>query len=276
MGPSDSTREKKTDWAWRYAKTCAQVSDWARHELTVHLTDSHFMEEAIIVAANRTIPMDHIVFRILQPHWYKTLSVNAAARATLVPQLVKDIIGWTPEQTSKFVKYSYENFNFVGNYVPNQLQGCGFPSDTASLDHPKYKNYPYDRNMILMWDAIRKYVHAMLLNYNGEAHADIQVAEDQFIAHWSQEIQSAAHITTFPTIKYFQLARRRRDNVHSRSRAISLDGQLPTELLPRVRRRQASKSMYATTNEPPTAEGLHRARACQSATDGSSATVAAS
>lgn len=234
------------------------------------------MEEAIIVAANRTIPMDHIVFRILQPHWYKTLSVNAAARATLVPQLVKDIIGWTPEQTSKFVKYSYENFNFVGNHVPNQLQGCGFPSDTASLDHPKYKNYPYDRNMILMWDAIRKYVRAMLLKYYGEAHADIQVAEDQFIAHWSQEIQSAAHIATFPTIKDFQLARRRRDNVHSRSRAISLNGQLPTELLPRVRRRQASKSMCATTNEPPTAEGLHRARACQSATDGSSATVAAS
>ena len=63
MSPSDSTSGEKDDWPWRYAKTCAQVTDWMRHELTVHLTLSHLVEEAIIVATNRTIPMDFMYIR---------------------------------------------------------------------------------------------------------------------------------------------------------------------------------------------------------------------
>jgi len=50
LSPSDSTSGEKEDWPWRYAKTCAQVTDWMRHELTVHLTLSHLVEEAIIVS----------------------------------------------------------------------------------------------------------------------------------------------------------------------------------------------------------------------------------
>lgn len=98
MSPQDSTSGEKEDWPWRYAKTCAQVTDWMRHELAVHLTLSHFVEEAIIVAANRSLPMDHPVYRLLYPHWYKTLSLNAAARSTLVPQIIVDIVGISPDR----------------------------------------------------------------------------------------------------------------------------------------------------------------------------------
>lgn len=34
------TAESK-DWPWRYAKTCAQVSDWIQHEVAVHLVNIH-------------------------------------------------------------------------------------------------------------------------------------------------------------------------------------------------------------------------------------------
>jgi len=98
MSPQDSTSGEKEDWPWRYAKTCAQATDWMRHELAVHLTLSHFVEEAIIVAANRSLPMDHPVYRLLYPHWYKTLSLNAAARSTLVPQIIVDIVGISPDR----------------------------------------------------------------------------------------------------------------------------------------------------------------------------------
>jgi hypothetical protein len=48
---------------------CNQVSDWTKHELTVHLNDCHFVEEATIVAAQRSFPADHVVFNLLAPHW---------------------------------------------------------------------------------------------------------------------------------------------------------------------------------------------------------------
>ena len=43
LNPSDISPPEKEDWAWRYAKTCAQVSDWARHEIAIHLVDTHLV-----------------------------------------------------------------------------------------------------------------------------------------------------------------------------------------------------------------------------------------
>jgi len=66
----DPIETKSMDWPWRYAKMCAQVSDWTRHELQAHLNNCHFIEEATIVAAQRSLPSDHIIYQILEPHWY--------------------------------------------------------------------------------------------------------------------------------------------------------------------------------------------------------------
>jgi hypothetical protein len=67
---SDPTKGEKTDWPWRYAKTCHMISDYYRHELGAHLNNCHFVEEAVIVAASRSFTADHVVYQILEPHWY--------------------------------------------------------------------------------------------------------------------------------------------------------------------------------------------------------------
>ena len=201
MAPTDSSAGEKADWPWRYAKTCAQASDWVRHELTVHLTLSHFVEEAIIVAANRTIPMEHPVYRLLSPHWYKTLSLNAAARASLVPQVVAEIIGIAPEQAFSFIQHAYDTYDFQGSYIPNDLERRGFPNTTAGLNDPKYKNYPYAKNMTLLWTSIRTYVESMLLTYYDKADADALIAKDDYIQDWWKEVHDGAQIKTFPEIK---------------------------------------------------------------------------
>lgn len=199
MLPSDPTDGEKEDWPWRYAKTCAQVSDWLRHELGIHLTDSHLIEEAIIVAANRTIPMEHIVYKILSPHWYKTLSLNAAARASLVPQVIVELIGFTPDQAFHFIRHSFENFDFQGHYVPNDLKDRGFPTDSESFNHPRYRNYPFGKNMLLMWDVLRRYVKSILEQYYDEDGPQ-SVANDSYIRDWCAEVQTHGHVKTFPTI----------------------------------------------------------------------------
>ena len=91
LTPEAQGVDENTDWPWRYAKMAASVSDWARHELAVHLTETHLVEEATIVAAQRNLPDSHIVSQLLHPHWYKTLSLNFLARLTLVPVFIEKV-----------------------------------------------------------------------------------------------------------------------------------------------------------------------------------------
>lgn len=198
MSPAASTETEKEDWPWRYAKTCAQVTDWMRHELTVHLCLSHLVEEAIIVATNRTIPMTHPVYRLLSPHWYKTLSLNAAARATLVPQVIVDIVGTKPEQCYSFLRDAFDNYDFVGSYVPNDLERRGFPNTQDGLKHPRYKNYAYAKNVLGLWTTLRTYVKSMLLVAYPN---DLAVVADTHIQDWVREVKTAAFMPSFPEIQ---------------------------------------------------------------------------
>ncbi|KAL2162471.1 hypothetical protein VTH06DRAFT_7385 [Thermothelomyces fergusii] len=197
MAPSDPTDGEKEDWPWRYAKTAAQVTDWMRHEMAVHLTLSHLVEEAIIVATNRTIPMTHPVYELLSPHWYKTLSLNAAARATLVPQIITDLVGITPDQCDSFIRHAYDTYDFVRSYVPNDLERRGFPNTLAGLEHPRYKNYPYAKDILALWLTVRKYVKSKLLI---SFRDDASVAADRAIQDWVQEVKTAAFMPSFPNI----------------------------------------------------------------------------
>jgi hypothetical protein len=195
---------QKEDWAWRYAKTCVQSSDWIRHEVTVHLTNTHLIEEATIVGAYRNIPQTHIVFQLLYPHWQKTLSLNAAARTVLIPYVIFPLIGMPDQNAYKFIQSAYSSFDFVGNYIPNDLKRRGFPTDKLN-DH-KYHNYTWARCIYSMWFKIRAYVKDMLeIQYNGP-NADADVANDENIRNWYMEMQAdpaerGAGMKTFPTIK---------------------------------------------------------------------------
>lgn len=205
--------EQRDDWPWRYAKTCAQVSDWIRHEIGVHLTQAHFIEEALIVATNRTIDENHIIFRLLQPHWKKTLSLNAAARKALVPKVIQRLTGLTENQLYTLINHEFESFNYQQNYVPENLKRRGFPSHdiitkepTSSdngLDEDMYKNYAYAKNALSMWNCIHKYVESMLeigyRHFSDKEKRDKQVEEDT--EQWCKEIQKQGKISSFPTIK---------------------------------------------------------------------------
>ena len=190
-------KEQNDDWPWRYAKTCAQVSDWTRHELTVHLTNTHMIEEVIIVAANRAFSVDHDVFKLLEPHWYKTLPLNAAARDTLVPKIIFALIGLSGSQAYDFIKDAFANFNFTANYVPQDLASRGFPE--SKLADPQLKNYPYAQNILGMWQTIRKFVASMI--GVSKFSQDAAVATDPQIRSWCSQVQTQGQIPTFPSIQ---------------------------------------------------------------------------
>ncbi|KAL6874705.1 lipoxygenase [Trichoderma novae-zelandiae] len=195
--------EERDDWPWRYAKTCAQVSDWMFHEVGVHLTRAHFVEEAVIVATHRTVPENHIVFKLLHPHWYKTLSLNAGARATLVPSVITELVGLEPHELYKLVRYEYNNFDFVNSYVPKDLANRGFSDIVDGLSADRYKNYAYAKDALAVWRCIREYVKAMLQTAYGpdEELADSRVEADGSIKDWCKEVQLYGGIASFPRIE---------------------------------------------------------------------------
>ena len=164
------------------------------------------MEESVIVAAQRSLDNKHPVFQVLYPHWQKTLALNAAARATLVPHVIIPIIGFETGQAQQFIQSEYFHFDFQGRYVPVDLKRRGFDPD--KLNTKKFRNYAYGRCINSMWAKIRSYVADMLGLHYRAPDADKKVAADTQIRDWYETMQrapakenSGAGITSFPTIK---------------------------------------------------------------------------
>lgn len=221
----DEQTDQANDWPWRYAKSAAQSSDWLQHELTVHLTNCHLVEEATIVcdpcnllvnrifqyhanenqvASKRALATNHLVYRCLQPHWLKTLSLNAAARATLVPSVIIPIVGFSGSQTYDFVQKAYQNFDWQANYVPADLERRGFPvKDLLDQGDVKFHNYAYGKQALLMWRVLRKFVASFLANGGQGFDTDAKVAADADIKRWCDEMRSDAggQMESWPAIK---------------------------------------------------------------------------
>jgi hypothetical protein len=147
------------------------------------------------------------VFKLLRPHWQKTLALNAAARGTLVPSVIIPIIGFKQSEALEFIRNEYRSFDFEKKYVPKDLDARGFP--LAELDSEKFHNYAYARCINSMWKKLRAYVEGMLsVAYPGPDadQRDRQVEEDQSIQEWSREMRSpdGADLRYFPVISTFE------------------------------------------------------------------------
>ncbi|KAK6507978.1 hypothetical protein TWF481_006398 [Arthrobotrys musiformis] len=199
MSPKDHGDEEH-DWPWRYAKMCAQVSDWHRHEISTHLICTHLIEEGAIVAMMRTVEEQHVVFRLLKPHWIKTLPLNHAARLILMPAVIKPIAGFRPSDLNRFAMDAYEKFYWEDLYIPNDLKNRGFPHTVSDLKKDKYRNYSYAKNMVVMWDIIHTFVKKVLEDHYKDDNAVIQ---DTQIQDWVKEMQSdhGAQQKHFPNIR---------------------------------------------------------------------------
>lgn len=194
---SNSPGDEYEDWPWRFAKMCVQVSDWFRHEIAIHLVNTHLVEEVIIVAAHRAFRPDHILFRLLEPHWSTTLSLNKAARETLVPKIIIGMTGFTASQTCSFLKASFNCFDWTGLYVPNDLRRRGFPIE--NLSKAEFHNYAYAHDIAQVWEIIRKFVRTVLIEEYG---SDTEVATDESITVFCHEVrsQTGGQLTSFPDI----------------------------------------------------------------------------
>ncbi|PRP81794.1 lipoxygenase [Planoprotostelium fungivorum] len=209
---SSVKHDQENDWPWRYAKTAHQTADWLRHEVGSHLVQTHFIEEATIVATQLGLDVNHPVFNILRDHWQTTLSINYGARTVLVPQVVLPLVGFPLEQLEKYLLWEYHHhFNWTEQYVPNDMKKRGFDSINAEINigkvdksNDRFHNYSYGRNIVKVWAVLRQFVEKTLL-LSGRYPDDISVRDqvvknDEQLKKWINELRgdNKGHIKSFP------------------------------------------------------------------------------
>lgn len=140
--------------------------------------------------------------QLLKPHWRKTLALNAAARETLVPYVVLDLVGFSKDQALDFIRDAYSKFDFKENYVPTELENRGFPP--KKLGDGKFHNYAYAKCINSMWLKIREFVKGMLAVTYQEPGADDKVQADKQVQAWVKELKNANGANLkFPEIQTF-------------------------------------------------------------------------
>ncbi|RAL60663.1 hypothetical protein DID88_009981 [Monilinia fructigena] len=234
-----------------------RLSDWHAHELGVHLTHTHLIEEGIIIASHRNLPEDHPVFKLLSPHWLKTLPLNAAARASLIPQVIVHINGLTKEGSLRMVRKQYETFDFVGNYIPNDLESRGFP--LKDLNSKRFHNYAYAKkhaSYVASAPPFRlRYAPSpptlRFLRLHGPPPP--RLGRRNPFQHWSQ------HSLLSPP-RLLPRTGRRYHNVHPHCLDPTHRGKLPARLLPSLRPQQTLSPLLASPLFSPAAPLLHRNR----------------
>lgn len=200
LSPEDPSTTEATDWPWRYAKTCVMVSDWAHHEIVVHLVNTHLVQEVVIVAANRSFSRNSGIFRLLEAHWDKTLALNLAARQTLIPAVIIPICPFPLPLVYQLINKTYLQFDWRKNAIPNDLVARGF--DAAGDWEPsnkKFHNYGYARNMRDLWGVLRKFVSLYLSSFP-EYKTDQSIKENEEIKKWVNEMRGAkcGNLQSFP------------------------------------------------------------------------------
>ena len=128
----------------------------------------------------------------------RTLSLNAAARETLVPNYITKINGITSAQTHSFILDAYRRFDFSSSYLPKSLSRRGFPP--AALNTAPFKNYVWAKNITLLWSRLHNFVLAMLSTVY---RTDEDVSNDSAVQTWCMEMHSptGAQMSSFPDIQ---------------------------------------------------------------------------
>lgn len=188
-------------WKWRYFKMVTQCAEFTHHELVDHLTYCHLLTEIIIMETMRqwrhttansgttgsdaVINNGNIVYRLLVPHFARTLAVNNGARQLLIPWIKSHLTMLTPDAVDQLVNDKLTSFDFNDLDFNYNLRKRGFDEDNLPA------SYFYANDGIQLWRTLLYFVNGVLKDANldwGEINS------------WSTNIR--IRLPTFPLFQY--------------------------------------------------------------------------
>ena len=172
------------DNAWEMAKLHVQTADGNYHELISHLGLTHLLIEPFAVSTHRMLPVEHHIFKLLQPHLQGTLFINNAAITSLISPggTLDSILGGTIESDWDVVTTALASLNFNDHMLPNQLAARHVADATLPLA------YPYRDDALSVWEATSNWVKKYISIYY---KSDIEVAADVSIQAWLADLISS-------------------------------------------------------------------------------------
>jgi arachidonate 15-lipoxygenase len=180
-------------WGWQMAKTVVQVAECNYHELFVHLARTHLVLEAFAVATHRCLAEAHPINILLVPHCIGTLFINNAAAKTLISpgSPIDDFFGAPIARSQQAAGSDRLGFDFHANMLPADLAA-------RRVDDPaRLPDYPYRDDALLVWAAIKAWIH----DYVGVYYADdAAVTADGELADWVASLIADGKIKGFTPI----------------------------------------------------------------------------
>jgi hypothetical protein len=174
---------KDEHWTWLLARSFVQCAEGAYHEVVAHLCRTHLVMESVWVATARSLPLQHPVYQLLQPHFSGTLDINHKARTSLLAPggPIDESIAIGAEGSLTLLGLAYERWDFDATCPRLDLQRRGL--DTPEL----LPGYHYRDDALALFGAIEAFVAELLRLYYPD---DSAVQADVELQAWAQELQS--------------------------------------------------------------------------------------
>jgi arachidonate 15-lipoxygenase len=185
-------------WVWLYCKIIVGNSDANYHEVLTHLSYTHELMETLIVAANKTLPPDHSVLKLLTPHFHRTLFINNGARGTLISSDPKASFSFNQftslgvDGAMKLANSCFSSYSFIKHaHFLNNLTIRGMHKKSL-IDRYYFADYG-----LSIWNAIHDYVVESL----GVLYGNDLVADDVHLQQFAKVCFVEAKICDFPAIE---------------------------------------------------------------------------
>lgn len=178
----------RDDPGWALARRRFQCADLHVHEAVSHFLWTHLVGEKLLLATLRRLDRDHPVRRLLEPHFAGTLQANENSGSRLLGPTGFFArcfsAGWPG--IAELLRRGEAAWRHERLVLPRDLRERGV------LDLPAY---PYRDDGLLLWDAVDRYVGAVVDAWYPGADA---VAADPELGAWAEEVHSALPAVPVP------------------------------------------------------------------------------
>jgi arachidonate 15-lipoxygenase len=168
--------------SWTIAKYVVNMACVMQHESVAHFGDCHLIIEPIVIATHRQLAEKHPLFKLLQPHFRFTISINTGARHNLlVPGgVIATNVGTDIASTLQLVVKARKEWKWDANNPDYAFGLRGVSADALP-------SFPFRDDTLPIWRAIQQFVSGYLSVYYS---SDQDVTNDTELQAWIKELIS--------------------------------------------------------------------------------------
>jgi hypothetical protein len=179
---------------WALAKVVVAASDTAYHGIVSHLIETHLVSEMFAVSTCRVFSKEHVLYKMLKPHFFNTIAINYMARTTAFGFLGRGrlfdksgALGYSG--SNELLSRAYSGRGLMSSYSGQQWEfyQAALPKRLAERGVNHLSAYHYRADALLVWEAIQAYVSNILKAHYPTSES---LQADRELQAWIQDLTS--------------------------------------------------------------------------------------